>query len=269
MKEQKSCSRAFAYAALGVIDLHSHVLPGLDDGARTIEQSVEIARAAAASGVRKLAATPHVRDDYPTSADEMEQALAQAREAVAAAGIDLELLPGGEIALDRLDRLDPDELRRFGLGGNPAFLLVEFPYSGWPLELGERIFRLRAAGFTPVMAHPERNAEVQAAPERLGPAIEAGALVQITAASVDGRIGKRARAAAFELVEREYAHLLASDAHAPDLREAGLAAAVEAIGSRELARWLTEDVPGAIVAGEPLPPRPPGRRRGLLGRLRS
>src|SRR5213080_4939527 len=85
-----------------VIDLHTHILPGLDDGARTLEESVAMARSAVADGIRVVAATPHVRDDYPTRAIEMEQGLAQVREALALEGIALEVLPGGEIALDRL-----------------------------------------------------------------------------------------------------------------------------------------------------------------------
>jgi protein-tyrosine phosphatase len=260
--------RPSSYAAV-VIDLHSHVLPGLDDGATALADSVEMARDAVAAGIVGLAATPHVRDDYPTSADQMEEALGRVRAAVAEAGIALEILPGGEIALDRLERLSVEELRRFGLGGSPRHLLVEFPYSGWPLGLGERIFQLQAAGFVPVLAHPERNDVVQAQPDRLAAAVDAGALVQLTAASLDGRIGRRAQATGMALLERGYAHLLASDAHSPSIRAVGLEAAAAAVGSEELARWLTDGVPAAIVAGEAIPPRPTGSGRRLLSRLRA
>ncbi len=257
-----------------MLDLHSHVLPGLDDGAASLEASLEMARAAVGAGITVLAATPHVRADYPTTAAEMEAALASVQAAVAEAGIPLRLLSGGELALDRLELLDADELARFGLGGNPGVLLLEFPYHGWPLGLAERVFSLRTAGIRPVLAHPERNREVQMQPERLAPLVQAGAVVQVTAASLDGRLGRSARAAALSLVEGGLAHLLASDAHAPEVREIGLAAAAAAVRSDELAAWLTEGVPSALVAGEPLPPRPEadGRRRarpGLnLGRFR-
>jgi protein-tyrosine phosphatase len=140
-----------------VIDLHSHVLPGLDDGAADLDEAVAMCRAAAEDGIEVLAATPHVRDDYPTTPDQMEQALAALR---AAAGDSVRLVAGGEIDLGRLD-LPREELARFALAGNPKYLLVETPYGGWPLDLPEKLFRLQAEGFTPVLAHPERNAEVQ------------------------------------------------------------------------------------------------------------
>jgi len=247
-----------------LIDLHSHVLFGLDDGAADLEESVSICRAAAADGITVLAATPHVRHDYPTTPEQMEARLAEVR---AAAGDVVRLVPGGEIDLDELSR-PRAELARFALGGNPRYLLVETPYLGWPLNLGEQLFRLRAGGVTPVLAHPERNADVQQRPELLEPIVAGGTLVQLTAASVDGRLGRTARGCAERLVERGLAHLIASDAHAPSVRAIGMASAADALGGGELARWLTYDVPRAIVEDEQLPPRPrTGRpRRRWFGR---
>jgi protein-tyrosine phosphatase len=250
-----------------VIDLHTHVLPGVDDGCRTLAQSVELVGVAAAAGVSALAATPHVSSDYPTDAATMERLVRAVREAVAAAAISVEILPGGELDLVSLDR-PADELRRFGLGGNPQLLLVEVPYAGWPLALEERLFRLQAAGFRPVLAHPERNPEVQARPELLEGPVARGVLTQVTAASLDGRLGQRARRAGVELVERGLAHLVASDAHGPEVRAAGLDGAVRALGGGDLARWLTEAVPAALLAGEPLPERPGGGSRRVRPRLR-
>jgi protein-tyrosine phosphatase len=247
-----------------VIDLHSHVLPGLDDGAADVEEAVEMCRAAAADGIEVLAATPHVRREYPTSPEQIDTALARVREAV---GDVLRLVPGAELALEELER-PPDELRRFALAGNPRYLLVETPYYGWPLDVGERLFRLRAAGITPVLAHPERNAEVQARPELLEGPVAAGTLVQLTAASVDGRLGRASRAAAERLLELGRAHLIASDAHAPTIRAVGLSAAARALGDEALAWWLTDGVPRAILDDAPLPERPPSSRRGgWLSRL--
>jgi protein-tyrosine phosphatase len=244
-----------------VIDLHSHILPGVDDGPTTIEESLEIARRAAADGVRIIAATPHVRDDYPTSAETMERLVAEVRRAVQEAEIPVDVRPGGEIAIDWLDRLSEDDIGRFGLGGSPRYLLVEFPYSGWPLSLHEWIFRLVTREITPVIAHPERNADVQRDPSELRPLVDAGALVQVTAASLDGRVGRSAKTAAVELIDRGLAHLLASDAHTPDLREAGLAGAVEAVGDPDLARWLTVEVPMAIITDATVPRRPEPKKR--------
>jgi protein-tyrosine phosphatase len=235
-----------------VIDLHSHVLPGLDDGAETVEEALGICRAAAADGIEVLAGTPHVRRDHGTTADAMEAALAELR---AAAGDIVRLVPGGELDLEELER-PREELVRFGLGGSPRHLLVETPYVGWPLDLQDKLFKLRMQGFTPVLAHPERNHDVQTRPELLEPLVAQGTLVQLTAASVEGRIGDLSRATAHTLLERELAHLIASDAHAPSVRAIGMSGAARAVGDPELARWLTVDVPRSIVDGTPMPPRP-------------
>lgn len=253
-----------------MIDLHSHVLPAVDDGPDAISGSVEMTRAMAADGVRVVCATPHVREDWPTTPELMERRLEQVRAAVAEAGVDIEVIGGGELALDRLPQLSHDDRARFGLGGNPRLLLLEFPYYGWPLELASVCSALLREGIVPVIAHPERNAEVQALPERLEPIVHDGAVVQVTAASVDGRLGKRALACAHELIDLRLAHLIASDAHAPEVRRAGMSAAAAAVGDAALGRWMTTEVPAALLAGEDLPLRPRvrhRRRRGIFRRV--
>lgn len=250
-----------------MIDLHAHVLPGVDDGAATLEQSLEMLRDMSADGTRAVAATPHVRADHPTTPETMERLVEELRAAARAARIAIDVLPGGELDLAFLRTLDKGALSRFGLGGNRRLLLLEFPYAGWPLDLPDTLFQLRLRGFAALLAHPERNPEVQEAPERLRPLVEAGALVQLTAASVDGRLGRRAQACALALLDAGLAHVLASDAHAPTLRQAGLSDAVAALGDERLARWLADDVPAALLAGEALPPRPDGRRRRSFWRL--
>ncbi len=160
-----------------------------------------------------------MRHDYPTTAEQMEHALAALRDA---AGDIVRLVGGGELDYGELDRPE-EELRRFALAGNPDYLLVETPYRGWPLELPERLFRLRTLGIVPVLAHPERNAEVQQRPELLEPLVAGGTLVQLTAASVDGRGGKRAQAVRRRRCSTgNLVHLIASDAHAPAVRAIGM-----------------------------------------------
>jgi protein-tyrosine phosphatase len=247
-----------------VIDLHSHVLPGLDDGAADLDEALAICRAAAEDGIEVLAGTPHVRADHPTTAQQMEEALASLRDA---AGDLVRLVGGGEIDVFELDR-PREELARFALAGNPDYLLVETPYRGWPLDLPEALFRLRTIGVVPVLAHPERNAEVQQRPDLLVPLVAGGTLVQLTAASLDGRGGRRSQACARVLLERGLAHLVASDAHTPAVRAIGMRSAAAAVGDEALAHWLTVDVPRAIVEGEAVPPRPRAvrPRRRLFGR---
>ena len=253
-----------------MIDLHSHILAGVDDGARTIDESLAIARAAVDSGVELMAATPHVRTDFPTTPDTMERLVQETQEALRAAHVELELRRGAEISLGFLSRLEPDELRRFGLAGNPHYVLLEFPYEGWPLGLENIVASLREEGITAVLAHPERNESVQLSPSQLLPAVTEGALVQLTASSLTGAGGRTARRAADALLALELAHLVAGDLHAPGARS-GLDVAAEALGGGALGRWLTHDVPFAIAFDRPLPPRPSGRRRRRrrLGFLRG
>jgi protein-tyrosine phosphatase len=248
------------YSRPALIDLHSHILPGIDDGPETLERSLAMARSAVEDGIRVLAATPHVRHDWPTTPERMEATLAALREAVDREGIELKLLPGGELDLERAAMLEVDELRRFGLGGSPTWLLLEFPYAGWPLGLSRLANRLGDAGFGIVLAHPERNRDVQARPDRLQEFADLGMLVQLTAASVDGRLGRSARETSLALLDLGLAHLLASDAHEPSVRAIGLSSAAESLGDPELARWLTDDVPGAVVASAPIPQRPSAAR---------
>ncbi len=249
-----------------MIDLHSHLLFGLDDGARDLADTLAIARSMAVDGVESVAATPHVRDDYPTTPEQMEQRLAEVQASVRDAGIPLDVLPGAEIALDALPDLDDDARRRFGLGGNPGLLLLEFPYNGFPLGLAQAVWRLTAAGVVAVIAHPERNGEVQERPGLLEDVVRAGGIVQLTAASVDGRLGKRPARCSSQLLELGLAHLVASDAHSPGVREAGLSAAFDALDDEALARWLMNEVPAALLAGVDLPERPAARRRSRLFR---
>jgi len=260
-----------------VIDLHSHILPGVDDGAPTADVALEMARDASRDGITTIAATPHVREGFQTAPERMEHLVGVMQAAIREADIQVDLLPGGELGLDALFELADEQLRRFGLGGNPDCLLVEVPYHGWQQGLDARLDALRERGFLLVLAHPERNSAVQARPEVLSRAVDSGAIVQLTAASLDGRLGERPRRTCMRLLELGLAHLLASDAHAPTIRQIGLSSAAREVDDEALARWLTLDVPAAIVAGRPLPRRPvwnkgrrqawwPGRARLLRGR---
>jgi protein-tyrosine phosphatase len=239
-----------------VIDLHSHFLPNVDDGARSLSESRAMARAAVVEGVSAMAATPHVRFDYPTTAEQMAAGVELLRSDFKRQDIPLDVLPGGELEIALLWELDARTLRRFSLAGSDRYLLLEVPYDGWPRMLTAAVPRLVGLGLVPVFAHPERNPYVQDRPDLVLPLIEAGALVQITAASLDGRLG----AAPVRTCERLFAlgavHALASDSHGPHLRAGGLLAAVERIDDLALREYLTVTVPAAIVAGADVPSPP-------------
>lgn len=239
-----------------MIDLHTHILPGVDDGTRSLEEAREVALDAAAEGVTVLAATPHVRDDYPTTAEVMEEGVAELRADFAAQGIPVQVLPGAEVDIGILWALPQEELRRLTLAQTGRYLLLEMPYRGWPVALDTAVSRLVWLGIIPLLAHPERNPEVQDRPERLRTLVDAGALAQVTAASLNGGLDRASQAAAIRLLELRLAHVLASDTHGPHITREGIGAATRRLADPDLARYLTVEAPGAIIAGEPVPERP-------------
>jgi len=240
----------------GVIDLHTHILPGIDDGARSLDDSRLLALEAAADGISALAATPHVRADFPTTADLMEQAVGELRLDFFEQRIPVEVLFGAEVDVGLLWAIPRDELPRLTIAQTGRYLLLEFPYRGWPLALDSAVTGLVQLGITPLLAHPERNPEVQDRPDRLRGLVDSGALVQVTSASLDGRLDRASQGAAERLLGLGLVHVLASDAHGPHIRGGGLSAAARAVGDSGLARYLTVEAPGAIAAGEPVPEAP-------------
>jgi protein-tyrosine phosphatase len=239
-----------------VIDLHTHVLPGVDDGARTLGEARAMALDLASQGVTVLAATPHVRDDFPTTPEAMEEAVAEVRADFEANRVPVEVVHGAEVDLSLLWVIPPEELRRLTIAQTGRYLLLEFPYRGWPFALDSAVKRLVGLGVTPLLAHPERNPEVQDRPERVRDIVEAGALVQVTAASLEGSRDRAAQAAALRMLDLGLVHVLASDSHGPHISREGMAAAAATLNDPALARYLTVEAPGAIAAGEPIPERP-------------
>jgi protein-tyrosine phosphatase len=239
-----------------MIDLHSHVLPGIDDGPATVEHSLAIARAAVIAGTRTLVATPHVSARYPNDA----RTIAEACDAIAARlheeGVPLELRRGAEIAITRIAEIEPSELHGLGLGGG-RWLLVEPPFS--PVASGvEAIVRdLLDRGHLVLLAHPERCPAFRRDPRVLESLVGEGVLTSITAGSLVGRFGGEVRRFAITLMEAELAHNVASDAHDHDGRPPTITDELQAAGFGALHEWLTQEVPAAILAEAPIPPRPP------------
>ena len=255
-----------------MIDLHSHILPAVDDGPRTLDGSLELARAAVADGTRTILATPHVNDDPRIGPELVAERLAELRPALAEAEIPLEVLPGGEIAIWRLVDLDDAALRALALGGGP-YVLVESPFSPVVGDFEPMVLDLHARGHRVLLAHPERCPAFQRDPARLERLADAGVLVQITAGSMVGAFGSTVRRFTAGLLRDGLAHVVASDAHDAVKRPPGLTAGFAALerelpGIGEQRPWLTEAVPRAILGGTPLPARPPlPKPAGLLRRL--
>jgi protein-tyrosine phosphatase len=255
-----------------VIDLHAHLLPGIDDGARDMEAAVGLAAGAAAAGVTTMAATPHLRPDFPrVRPEELADRAAAVREALAAAGVGLDVVVGAEVDLHRGLAAGDRELELASYGQRGRDLLVETPYGHLPPDFEALLFRLQARGYRVLLAHPERNADFQRAPRRLAALADGGTLLQVTADSLAAG-GRRsgARRTALALVAEGVAHVIASDAHAGLRRTTlsdGVAAAARVAPRR--AEWMATAAPAAVLAGEPLPAPPPerARRTGLRGRL--
>jgi protein-tyrosine phosphatase len=256
-----------------VIDLHAHILPGIDDGPATMDGAVELARAAVASGTSVLAATSHVSHMFPCDPLAFAGRLSEVREALEAANVPLELVAGGEIAPSKLPDLDREALEAVALGGGP-YLLVECPFSPVSAELEPLVYDLQHDGWHILLAHPERAAGFHREPERLARLVEHGALVQVTAGSLAGQFGQTARRFGIHALREGLVHVLASDAHdaidrPPGMSEGLSSAERDVPGLHAQAEWLTAEVPAAILAGEQPPARPPlPRKGGLRARLR-
>jgi protein-tyrosine phosphatase len=207
-----------------------------------------------------VVATPHRSRRWPTTPAEVTRGVARMRSLLATAAIDIELLEGAEVALDEAASLDDETLTALRLGGG-SHLLVESPYEPMGPELERTVAALSERGHGVLLAHPERCPIFLDRPQRLRALVERGALCSVTAGALAGRFGGASQWFALELVRDGLAHSVDSDAHAavgrpPGLDE-GLAAAAEVLpGFEPLARWLATDAPAAILAGEPLPPRP-------------
>jgi protein-tyrosine phosphatase len=235
-----------------VIDLHAHVLPGIDDGPRTLADAVALVRAAADAGVETIAATSHVDRRWGRSVAELAAARAQLRTALAQAAVGVDVVAGGEIALDRLIDLTEAELDGFALGGGGA-LLVETPLTALPGDFTWPVRRLLGDGWCVVLAHPERSPAFQDRPELLAELTALGARGQVTTASLSGDFGVLPQRAALAMLRCGTASLISSDAHDERRRPPGFAAARRVL-ERELpavaARWeeLTRATPAALLA---------------------
>ena len=244
-----------------MIDLHLHLLPGVDDGAESVEQAVEMVRIAGVDGCRVLVATPHQRRDEWDNGDprRLTDRLAELVAKLPRTPEPPQLRLGGEVRVDSellADLSRPGRSALFALAGS-RYLLLEFEPSGLGPPPVEIVGELLAEGWWPIVAHPEvvpcfwENGD-----DLLARLVEAGALFQVTAMSLTGEFGKAARARAWELLRAGWVQFVASDAHRPNWRPPGLGAARRAV-ARELGAGLAEALtvpnPLAVVENRPIP----------------
>jgi protein-tyrosine phosphatase len=215
-----------------MIDIHHHLLYGLDDGADSLETSVEMARLAVAEGITHVVCTPHANSYHAfdpavnaAKADELRARLAEEK-------IPLTLGLGCDFHLSydnaKLALADPARFSINGLG----YLLVEVPDYGLPPGLAETFYQLRLVGLTPILTHPERNATLQHEPERLIEWLRVGVLIQVTADALTGHKGRRAQQMANDLLEKRWVHFLATDAHNTTTRPPRMRDAYDLVASK-------------------------------------
>ncbi len=248
-----------------MIDIHSHILWGMDDGARTIEDSIEMCSIAYRDGIRTIVATPHTlnglyRNDRPSILAKVKQlnaALLHTETQIAKSKFQnpnspIRILPGADVHLceETLRQLDRGTVTTLGDGGK--CLLLELPFHGIPHGAEKMIFQLMTRGVIPVISHPERNLEVEQNPRRYHEMIRVGCLGQLTAMSLTGGFGPEVKRLAEKLLTKGFVHLIASDAHSTDGRQPVLSDAVDAaariVGRDEALRMVTE-YPGALLEG--------------------
>jgi protein-tyrosine phosphatase len=240
-----------------VIDLHCHILPGVDDGAADIEDAVAMAEQAAADGIAAICATPHIRDDHDVRPPELAERVASLNAELAGRNVGVSILTGAEVAETALGGLNPEELGSVALGGGRWVLLEPAP-GPLSVSLLAAVRELAGHGHGAIIAHPERHFG-ERAPELLRDLVRDGALIQATAAFFEGA----ETSPLHDLASRGLVHVLGSDSHSARVgRPARLSAGLDALsrvpGMRRHMDWVAEDAPAAITEGRKvMPPFPP------------
>ncbi len=256
--------------ALGIVDLHCHLLPGVDDGAADLEQALAMARRAVAEGICTAVTTPHTWDGrYEVGHESADAAFAALRAAVESEGLPLQLKLAAENRLDRrlLEAANAGRVRTLG---DSAWVLVELPPRVMPPRLEQSLFALRTAGLRPVLAHPERypGFRGKGGLRRLKALADGGTLMQLTGEAFLGSGARRRRVR--RLLEAGLCHLVASDAHGIQQRPPCARAVYRALcrfGDEGLAARLMRENPARILADQQ--PLPVGLERSWWRRVRG
>jgi protein-tyrosine phosphatase len=241
-----------------MIDIHSHILPNIDDGARSLEESLQMAEVAAADGIEQMVATPHLFNglSYDPEPAEIVDHVAALQSAI---GAKLKILPGSEahVIHDIADRAKSQQVTTIN---RCNYLLVEFPQMTVPVGADDVFNRLQLQGIHPILVHPERNHQLQKQPSLVAEYASRGVYIQVTAMSMAGEFGTAAKKCGDLLLQHNCVHFLASDTHRPSRRppilSRGRDAAAKLVG-QERARRLVYDNPLAVVEGRALSVEPP------------
>jgi len=241
-----------------MIDIHHHLLWGLDDGASSVETSIAMARGAEEEGITHIVCSPHANGTYAFEPYLISEKIDTLQRLLDREGIAVKLGRGCDFHMSYENiqeaKLDPAKFSINGLG----YLLVEIPDYGISRGLTEIFYQLQLAGLTPILTHPERNPTLQSDPERLEDWLRGGVLIQVTAGSVLGRMGKRAERMAHDLLSDRWVHFLATDAHNITSRPPKMQQAFELVAEKygpDYAHLLCMSNPLAAFMGKPLGPQ--------------
>lgn len=234
-----------------IVDIHNHILPGLDDGPKNWEETISLAKQAVETGINHVIATPHHKHVHREHFYENEplnilEQVKSANKMLKENKIPLTLYPGLEIHLyeEILNDLDSKFESFLSLNDNGKFLLIELPCHYYPSHTEEALKRIQKKGFIPIIAHPERNRVLRSNPEKIYSLVQDGALVQITAGSLTGHHGSRLKNFSLHLLDHDLVHFVASDAHHHIRRKFELASSYEYINEKfsiELNRYLKDN----------------------------
>ena len=252
-----------------MLDLHSHILPGLDDGAATLEQSLEMAQIAVEDGIQGVVCTPHWSlAQSGNTRDRIMCATRRLAEQLDARQIPLTLYPGAELRLDSDLPQSIQDGKLLTINDTGCFALIELPETILPPGLEEFLWELRRRRITPIISHPERNYGFYSNPMALYRLVRMGVLTQITCASVLGHFGARVKAFSLLLLKQRWCHVLASDAHGRRQRTPRLTEGrrmVEKVVGKQTAWQMVDETPRLIVAGQSVhTPEPAEFRRPRL-----
>src|SRR5262245_2925682 len=235
-----------------MIDIHSHIMPEIDDGARNLKEALEMAWIAADDGIEYMVATPHMYNGLSHNPPPSE-ILSRVAALNVTVGKDLKILPGNEVHISH-DIVDQAKNNLVTKINQRNYMLVEFPQLTIPVGADRLFYKLQLEGVRPILVHPERNGQIQNHPASVARFIEQGVLIQITAMSVTGEFGVAAKKCAEVLLRHNCVHFLATDAHRttsrPPILSKGRDAAAAIIGG-EAAKALVEANPRAVINGEP------------------
>jgi len=239
-----------------MVDIHCHILPGIDDGSKSWEMTAEMCRLAVEDGVTHIVATPHSNDTYEYNRERFTEMLGQLHDA---ANGELRFSLGCDFHFSYDNIQDALENPRRYTIGDSQYLLIEFSDYGIPPSVKQDVFAISSRGMIPIITHPERNRPLLNQPEAVLQLVEQGCLVQVTANAVTGAWGPRSKKMAEWLLKREAVHVIASDAHDPVHRRPIMSEARDAVAElagAEVAEALVTHNPEAIVEGKSLPYQP-------------